>query len=202
MPHAPYRAIAAAAVGLAIGGLAAVIWAGWPAGYAPSGSREIAGQANVGGPFSLVDHTGRHVTDRDFRGRQLLVLFGSTQGEGLTQAALQVVAETLRRLEGKADNVAAVLITVHPEIDTPEALGRFLGRIDPRIVGLTGDTDAITKLARAYHVPYRPLPNDPAQHVPDPSRILYVMNVDGSYLFHVAMPTTPEELAARLIAGR
>ena len=31
------------------------------------------GKALVGGPFTLVDHTGKTVTEKDFRGRYMLV---------------------------------------------------------------------------------------------------------------------------------
>jgi len=37
---------------------------------------EATGKALIGGPFTLVDQTGRTVTDQDFRGRYMLVFFG------------------------------------------------------------------------------------------------------------------------------
>ena len=44
----------------------------------PVGQRRSVGQALVGGPFTLTDHTGKRVTDQDFRGKFMLVFFGFT----------------------------------------------------------------------------------------------------------------------------
>ena len=40
------------------------------------GKTVITGQADVGGPFKLVDHNGKTVTDADYRGRYMLIYFG------------------------------------------------------------------------------------------------------------------------------
>src|SRR6185369_10992167 len=40
------------------------------------GKNVITGRADVGGPFRLIDHTGKTVTDADFRGRYMLIYFG------------------------------------------------------------------------------------------------------------------------------
>ena len=37
-----------------------------------------AGEIDPGGPFQLTDHTGKQVTDKDYRGSHLLVFFGYT----------------------------------------------------------------------------------------------------------------------------
>jgi cytochrome oxidase Cu insertion factor (SCO1/SenC/PrrC family) len=42
----------------------------------PAAPGIITGSAMIGGPFTLVDHTGREVTEATFRGRYLLVFFG------------------------------------------------------------------------------------------------------------------------------
>ena len=70
--------IALALASFAIGGLAAYLVTSRGQPGAPSAVS--VGRALVGGPFQLTDHTGKRVTDKDFHGRHMLVLFGSTGG--------------------------------------------------------------------------------------------------------------------------
>ena len=42
------------------------------------GGMSVPPGVTLGGPFELLDQTGRAVTDRDFRGRPMLIFFGFT----------------------------------------------------------------------------------------------------------------------------
>jgi protein SCO1/2 len=70
------------------------------------------GKALVGGPFTLVDHTGKTVTDKDFRGRFMLVYFGFTNCPDVCPSGLQVMAAALEKVGAKADQVTPILITL------------------------------------------------------------------------------------------
>ena len=43
-----------------------------------SRARRTSGKALIGGPFTLTDQSGKQVTDKDYRGRYMLVFFGFT----------------------------------------------------------------------------------------------------------------------------
>src|SRR3974390_3504696 len=79
MPANAYRYAVVVAAGLILG--AACALALLPQARAlllAAAPLRAVGQALVGGPFTLTDHTGRRVTDRDFLGRTLLIYFGYT----------------------------------------------------------------------------------------------------------------------------
>lgn len=174
------------AVGLFATGL--FLWASGRAGSA------------VGGPFRLVDQSGRVVTDASFRGRYMLVYFGYTYCPDICPTTLTEVGAALDRLGKKADRIVPVFITVDPARDTPAALRTYVGAFSPRLVGLTGTAQEIGAAEGAYHVYSAkhvtgPGPNDYAM---DHSSFLYLMGPDGRFVAPIQSGGSAEELADRL----
>ena len=56
----------------------------------------------VGGPFELIDHTGQARTERDFRGKLMLVYFGFTYCPDICPTDLQAIGLALDKLGGRA----------------------------------------------------------------------------------------------------
>ena len=65
-------------------------------------TRQITGKATVGGPFSLIDQTGKRVTEKDFLGKYMLVFFGYTNCPDICPAGLQVMSAALDKLGHRA----------------------------------------------------------------------------------------------------
>ena len=158
------------------------------------------GEALIGGPFALVDHTGRRVTDADFRGRIMLVLFGSSASPDVTPAALQVLAAALDKLGPRADRFAPILVTVDPARDSPERLQSYLRRFSPRLIGLTGTAADIEHMLQAYRT--RAVASDEngasAPVTTDPPGLIYVMGEDGRYRTHLNAAVGADAVAASL----
>jgi protein SCO1/2 len=165
----------------------------------PSAGVETWGEARIGGPFALTDHTGRRVTDADFRGRIMLVLFGASASPDLTPSALQVLAAALGRLGPRADRFVPILITVDPERDTPERLKAYVQRFHPRLAALTGTPAEIARVAEEYRVVRKgEEPSALPGMLLDRPPLIYVMGPDGRYLTHLSPAAGPDALAAGL----
>jgi protein SCO1/2 len=145
---------------------------------------ETTGKALIGGPFTLVDQTGRTVTDQDFRGRYMLVFFGFTHCPDVCPAELQVMSASLDELGPKADEIVPIFITLDPERDTQEAMGAFVKNFGSRFVGLTGSPEAIAAAADAYRVAYAKIYEDTRNpdYSIDHSGLVYLMGKDGEYI--------------------
>jgi protein SCO1/2 len=181
----------------ALGGAAALVLTRGPATNVVT-----SGTALIGGPFKLVDQTGKTVTDQDFRGRYMLVFFGFTHCPDICPAELQVMAQSLEELGPKADKVVPVFITLDPERDTPEVMGAYVKNFGPRFVGLTGSPEAIAEAAKAYRVAFSKFvpegQDDNQNYSIDHSAIAYLMGPDGKYVAHFAYGTPADKMTETL----
>lgn len=161
---------------------------------------ETSGKALIGGPFALIDQTGKTVTDRDFRGKYMLVFFGFTHCPDICPAELQVMAATLEELGDQAKDVVPIFITLDPERDTQEAMAAYVKNFGQRFVGLTGSPEAIAAAAKAYRISYSKFQEDKTKsdYSIDHSALVYLMGKDGEYITHFAYGTPAAKMTETL----
>jgi protein SCO1/2 len=162
----------------------------------PGDRVQSSGKALVGGPFTLVDPTGKTVTDQDFRGRYMLIFFGFTHCPDICPAELQVMAAALDQLGPKAAKVVPIFITLDPERDTPEAVGAYVKNFGPNIVGLTGSMEAVAAAAKAYRVSFSKFQDqgNGKNYTIDHSALAYLMGTDGEYITHIPYGTSVAQM--------
>ena len=97
---------------------------------------------------------GKTVTGEDYRGKVVLLYFGYTFCPDICPTTLSNIAEILRRLGPKADDVRVLFVTVDPHRDTLEVLKPYTAAFAPQIDGLRGDPDQLAALAKRYRVSY------------------------------------------------
>jgi len=78
--------------------------------------------SRISGPFTLMDGDGSQVTDRDFRGKHLLVDFGCTSCSDVCSTTLNEVAAAMEKLGPKAARVQPLFVTVDPKRATPDVM--------------------------------------------------------------------------------
>jgi cytochrome oxidase Cu insertion factor (SCO1/SenC/PrrC family) len=167
---------------------------------APDTAQE-QGEVPIGGPFTLTDQTGNAVTDRDYRGRFMLVYFGYTFCPDMCPLGLQTIAQALDELPPELqERIAPLFITVDPTRDTVAVMKDYVGQFHPRLIGLTGSEAEIAEAVRAYRVYASKAATTAADgsYLVDHSTFTYLLDRDGKYLTHFGHGTTPEEMAQRL----
>ena len=151
----------------------------------------------LGGPFDLIDHNGERRTDRDFLGRHLLVFFGYANCPGICSAALPSMAAAVDALGDAADAVQPVLITVDPEWDTPDEMRRVLTEMHPRLLGLTGNEEALAAVRDAYQIEFSKVGEDIfGKPIYSHGGFVYLMGPDGRLETVIPPILSPEQMAA------
>ncbi len=162
----------------------------------------VAG-ASIGGPFTLTNHRGEIVTERDYLGKHTLIFFGFTHCPDICPTTMNEIAFALDQLGGKAKDVNAVFVTIDPGRDNPEALGDYMELFDKRITGLTGTPEQIAGVAKAFRIFYtknisaeeQAKPKEDRFYLMDHSSITYLMSPTGEFIRHYSYGTPAKALA-------
>ena len=160
-----------------------------------------AEQLQLGGPFTLVDQTGRTVTDKDFAGKLMLVYFGYTFCPDVCPTELANMAAAYDLLTpAERKQVQLVFITVDPERDTTQVLKDYVGNFGNDMVGLGGTAEQVKAAAKAYRVYYARSKETAgsSDYLMDHSGFVYLMGRDGRYRAHFRPQVEPQSIAEKI----
>jgi len=207
MPSKPIAIFAAVCLVLAVLIGAGALWFNHQRGAAAEsgeGQPVISfGRADIGGPFTLVDQTGRTVDPSILQGRWTAVFFGFTHCPDFCPSTLQALDAARELMGDRGDDLQIVFITVDPERDTPEAMADYLqtASFPDGVIGLTGTPDQIRAAAAAYRVVYARRDLEGGGYTMDHSLNIYLMNPAGEFAIPLSASLGPQRLA-NLITAR
>jgi protein SCO1/2 len=158
------------------------------------------GRGPVGGPFELVDQSGKTRSDAEFRGKLMLLTFGYTYCPDVCPTDLQEMATAIDKLGPAGDEVQLIFISVDPERDTQAVLAKYVAAFHPRLIALTGTAQQIRAAADAYKAYYAKASlEDGGVTLIDHTGFIYLMGRAGNYLGFFP-PSTPAERMVEIIA--
>lgn len=177
-------------------GLAVGAW--WWSGASPTPPRTSVTAANLkfGGPFTLVDHTGKMVSERNFIGQYQLIFFGFTDCPAVCPTTLQTITLALVELGPLASEVRPIFISVDPQHDSPKVLADYISNFDRRIVALTGTPEQVAAAAKIFHVHYRRARDKDGNEQIEHTATIFLMARDGTYLGDIFPDVSPRKMAA------
>ena len=184
--------IAACVLGLIVGG--ALVW--------KSGAFTPRPATLVGGPFQLVDQTGKPVTEAVLKGKWSVVFFGFTYCPDVCPSTLQAMGLAQERLGAKARDVQFVFVSVDPERDTPAQMATYLDNdVFPKgALGLTGTPAQAAAAAKAYRVFYEKQ-GAGADYLINHSTPSYLMNPQGRFDRVLPFGIGPDEIVTQISAA-
>lgn len=190
-------------IGVMLAALAVIAVASWVAwswiavgDRAAGTSGTMRTEADIGGPFELVDHHGKPVTDKTYRGRYMLIYFGYGYCPDVCPTELANMANALDILGPEVEKVAPLFITVDPERDTAEFMADYVANFHPSLIGLTGTVEHVAEVARRYKVYYAKSRKSAGDdYLMDHTSFVYLMGPDGNFLTMFRGHTDPKTIA-------
>lgn len=146
--------------------------------------------------FTLVDTLGAQATPASLRGHPTLVFFGFTNCPDVCPTTLAVLASTQKKVAVPGLKIA--LITVDPERDTPEQLGRYVASFGSESIGLTGSPPEIVKVMRAFGVASSRVDLPGGGYTMDHSATVFVLDKDARIVAVFTPPLRADALARDL----
>lgn len=155
--------------------------------------------SEIGGPFRLIDQTGKERTEADFKGAPSLVYFGFTFCPDVCPTTLAKLDRVLEGLPPGTPRPRPILISIDPERDTPEALALYLSTpaFPVDTVGLTGSAEAVKAAADAFKAAFWRIeqPDSAAGYTMGHTDIVYLMDAGWQLSTFFTTENSPEQMA-------
>jgi protein SCO1 len=155
----------------------------------------ITGQGYGNVISGLVGPEGRAHSRDDFKGHVTVLLFGFTHCPDICPTTLLNLSAVLDQLGEKSSLVQIALVTVDPERDTAEALQDYMSSFGRNFIGLTGEPNAIRRVAKAFKVFFQKVPLPGGDYTMDHSIAIYVLDKHARVRLMFTMNRPLEDIA-------
>lgn len=170
--------------------------------YSVTQSDQRIAEAPFGVPFQLVDQNGQPITEQAFRRKPTALFFGFTHCPEVCPTTLFELDGWMKTVDPEAKGLQAYFITVDPERDTPEILGRYISNVTDRITGIAGDADKIAEVVKGFRVYAKKVPLDEAQpdgdYTMDHTASVFLLDAEGRFKGTIAYGENPDTAIKKL----
>jgi protein SCO1/2 len=170
---------------------------------APEPPLEIAGfylpEPQAITDFTLVQQNGQPFTREDLKGHWSFLYFGYIYCPDLCPTTLIELNRLDQRLEQQQldRDTAYLMISVDPERDTPQQLGKYVQYFNKKFKGATGTPQELDRLAGQLGVMYHIPPHQAGEnYAVDHSSAVILIDPDARLHAVFTAPQKPETMAA------
>ncbi len=179
--------------------MAAVL--GWLTLEVTRSNKDIA-EGPFGVPFTLVAQNGQPITEKAFQNKPTALFFGFTHCPEVCPTTLFELNGWLHQVDPDGTKMNAYFITVDPERDPPELLGRYVSNVTDRVTGISGDPGKIADVVKGFRVYARKVPvdeKDPnGDYTMDHTASVFLLNKGGRFAGTIAYGENPDAAMKKL----
>lgn len=147
--------------------------------------------------FTLTDADGQPFGKDRLAGHWSVVFVGFTNCPDVCPNTLGVLKTVHAKLQEEQRPLQVVFLSVDPERDTPEVLGKYVRYFNPAFVGITGETAELDRVAAAMGFVYAKVPM-PQSYTIEHWSGLILINPQAQITGYFNAPVQPGTLAADL----
>ena len=157
--------------------------------------------------LDLVDEDGQAFNRNDLAGKWSFAFFGYTHCPDIcpiTLSQMKTVFKSLAEQEDHQtlDNVQRLFVSVDVARDDPERVKKYTDNVDPEIIGVTGEPDAIKRFAESVYVGYEKLgdPEKQSDYLVEHQGNIVIFNRSGDCYGFIKSPFEDQHLT-RIFKG-
>jgi protein SCO1/2 len=177
---------------LAVAGTAALLLVQRVTVHPPQASTAPA-PSRFGGPFTLVDGSGKAFSSARLQGKPYAMYFGFTRCGDVCPTTLSRMVR-LRKEVGGPDALRIVFVTIDPQYDGPKEVGQYATLFNSPIVGLTGSPAQIAQVKKQYGIFAEPSPHPMAGKEMMHSAFVLLFDRNGQFVTTIS-PDEPDSSA-------
>jgi protein SCO1/2 len=171
-------------------------------------SKDQIAEGPFGVPFQLVAQDGKPITEAAFQQKPTAVFFGFTHCPEVCPTTLFEMNGWLHKVDPDGTKLNAYFVTVDPERDSPEILGRYVSNVTDRVIGISGPADKVAEMVKGFRVYARKVPvddkNPNGDYTMDHTASVFLLDKGGRFVGTIAYgeaTETAEKKFQNLIKG-
>jgi protein SCO1 len=180
-------------VGIAVIGLAMLLLNQRRAPSPNDGQVTLRG---FGGPFTLTGADGKPFSSASLKGKPYGIFFGFTHCPDVCPVTLGRLVKLRKELNAGERPFDILFVTVDPERDTPDEVGKYAALFNSPITGLTGSPAAVEQVKKQFGIYSKKVPDEQGGYSVDHTSTVLLFDKSGDFSGTIS----PEEADSMALA--
>jgi protein SCO1/2 len=147
---------------------------------------------------AIVDSEGQPFSSARLAGKPYAIFFGFTHCPDVCPTTLARLARLRQQLGRGEDSFAIVFVTVDPERDGPQEVGRYAALFDTPVIGLTGSPAQIEQVKKQFGIFSAKVGQAGADYSVDHTAATFLFGADGKFVATIAPDENDAAASAKL----